>query len=45
MGSLTHLQILGACHMHEEGTGTNKSAQELTWRDRKTVPHDAPPED
>ena len=24
-------------HTHEEGSGTNKSAQELTWKDRKTV--------
>ena len=33
---------LGACHTHEGGSGTNKSAQELTWRDRKlllTLPH------
>ena len=26
---------LGACHTHEVGSGTNKSAQELTRRDRK----------
>ena len=36
---------LGACCTHEVGSGTNKSAQELTWRDRKTVPHPAPPGD
>ena len=28
-----------------EGSGTNKSAQELTRRDRNTVPHPAPPGD
>ena len=32
---------LGACRMHEVGSG--KSAQELTWRDRKNVPHPASP--
>ena len=36
---------LGACRTHEGGSGTNKSAQELTRRDRKTVPHPAPPGD
>ena len=29
---------LGACHVHEGGSGIDKSAQELTRRDRKTVP-------
>ena len=32
----------GACCTHEGGSGTNKSAQELTRRDRKTVSHPAP---
>ena len=35
----------GACRTHEGGSGTNKSAQELTRRDRKTVPHSASPGD
>ena len=33
---------LGVCHTHEGGSGTNKSAKELTRSDRKTVPHPAP---
>ena len=33
---------LGVCRTHEGGSGTNKSAQELTRRDRKTAPHPAP---
>ena len=44
-GSLTCAQILGACHTHEVGSGTKKSAQELTRRDEKTVPHSVSPED
>ena len=36
---------LSACCTHERGSGTNKSAEELTPRDRKTVPHPAPPRD
>ena len=28
---------LGACRTHDRGSGTNKSAQELSQRDRKTV--------
>ena len=36
-------------HIHTKGvggeSGTNKSAQELTQRDRRTVPHPAPPRD
>ena len=43
---------LGACQLSYTrkgvgrggGLGTNKSAQELTQRDRKTVPHPAPPQ-
>ena len=34
--------LLGACHTHEGGSGTNRSTQELTRRDRKTVAHPAP---
>ena len=37
MGSLTCTQ----CCTHKGGWGTKKSAQELTRRDRKTVPHPA----
>ena len=33
---------LGACRTHEVGSGTNKSAQELTRRDRKTDFHSDP---
>ena len=36
---------VGACRTHEGESGTNKSAQELTWRDRKTALHPAPPVD
>ena len=36
---------LGACRTHEGGSGTNRSAQALTRRDRKTVPHPALPRD
>ena len=36
---------VGACHTHKGGSGTNKSAHELTRRDRKSVPHPAPPGD
>ena len=33
----------GACRTHEGDSGTNNSTQqELTWRDRKNVPHPAP---
>ena len=28
---------VGACRTHEGGSGTNKSAQELTLKDRKTA--------
>ena len=41
MGSLTCAQMC-VCHTHEGGSGTNMYAQELTRRDRKTVPHPAP---
>ena len=34
---------MGACRTHEGGSGTNKSAQELTRRYRKTSSHPAPP--
>ena len=39
---------MGACRAHEVGrggSGINKSAPELTRRDRKTIPHPAPPGD
>ena len=38
---------LGACRTHKGGygSGTNKSAQELTRRERETAPHPAPPGD
>ena len=36
---------LGAYRSHEGGSGTNKSAQELIRRDRKTAAHPAPPGD
>ena len=36
---------LGAQHTHEGGSGTIKSAQEFTWRDRETVFHPTPPGD
>ena len=36
---------VGACRTHEGGLGTNKSALELTWRDRNTAPHADPPRD
>ena len=36
---------LGACRTHEEGSGTNKSAQEWARRDRKTIPRLASPGD
>ena len=52
MGSLTCAQkIVGVCRTHEgggggmEGSGTSKSAQELTQRDRNTVPYPDPPGD
>ena len=44
MWSLTCAQIL-TLFLHKGGSGTSKSAQELTRRDRKTVPHPAPPGD
>ena len=33
---------LGACRTHEDGSGTNKSAQELTRRCRTSVVHSTP---
>ena len=37
---------LGACHAHSGGSGTNRSAQELTRMDtHKNVSHPAPPGD
>ena len=36
---------LGACRTHEEGSDTNKPAQELTRREKRTVPHPAQPGD
>ena len=36
---------LGACGTREGGSHTNKSALELTQRDRKTIAHPAPPWD
>ena len=36
---------LDECHTHEEGSDTNKSAQALTRRDRKTAPHPTPSRD
>ena len=36
---------VGACRRHEGGSGKNKSAQELTRRDRQSVSHPAPPGD
>ena len=52
MGSLTCAQIwVRVIHTNAKwregggGSGTNKSAQELTRRDRKTVCHPAPPGD
>ena len=36
---------LGECYTHEGGSGTYKSAQELTRMDIKTVPHSVPPGD
>ena len=42
MGSLTCAQIFRACRTHEGGSGTNKSAQELTRGDRKTCPSPCP---
>ena len=36
---------LGACHTHEVGSGTNKSAKELTRRDTKIASHPVPPGD
>ena len=36
---------LGACRTQEGGSGTNKTAQVLSRRDRKIVPHPAPPGD
>ena len=44
LGSLTCTQIqVGGCRTHKGGSGTNKPAQELTRRDRKTAAHPAPP--
>ena len=34
---------LCACHPHEGGSGASESAQGLTRRDNKTVPHPEPP--
>ena len=34
---------VGACRTHEGGSGTNKSAQGLARKDRKTVAHPVPP--
>ena len=46
MGSLTCAQIwVRAVCTHEWGSGTKKSAQNLTQRDRKTASYPAPPED
>ena len=43
IGSLMCAHMWG-CAVHTKGgSGTNKSAQELTWRNRKAVPHPAPP--
>ena len=38
---------LSVCRTHKGGSGTNKSAQELTLegQQKKTVPHPAPPGD
>ena len=36
---------LGACRTHEGGSGTNKSAQELTRRDKISLSYPAPPGD
>ena len=36
---------LGVCCTHKGGSGTNKSAQQLTRSDRKIVSHPAPPGD
>ena len=36
---------LGAYHTQERESGTNRSAQELTRRDRKNVSHPPPPGD
>ena len=46
-GSLTCTQIwVRVCRTHEGGSGTNKSAQELTRTgQKKTAPHPAPPWD
>ena len=44
MRSLMCAQIW-ECRTYEGGSGTNKSAQESTQRDRKTVFHLAPPGD
>ena len=45
MGIFNVRTNLGACRTHEGESGTNKSAQELTRRDRKTAPHSVPPRD
>ena len=42
-GILNARTDVGACHTHEGGSSTIKSAQELAWRDRKTAAHLAPP--
>ena len=45
MGSLTCAQIWVHTVHTEGGSGANKSAQELTWKDKKPVPHSTPPGD
>ena len=45
MRSLSCAQNVGACRAHEGGSGTKRSAQELTRRDIKYVGHPAPPGD
>ena len=42
MGCLTCAPNVGLFRAHEVGSGTKKSAQDLTRKDRKTAPHPAP---
>ena len=44
-GIINVLTNLGVCRTHEGGSGTNKPAQELTQRGRKTVSYPVLPGD